>query len=221
MLFLHRVPPSVYKSSRPLVVSWGRWVGISPWGIRRTRSPCSEIKQPFLSTNLASFWLLSREQPDPTFGNTLSHPAASHPCSFRLSPPRLPSSPLEGPTSTCQCAMLCPPESSLPRTSICAPSTMPCTVVPKPSAPPGHPPPDSSTFLEGNPLSCVPTLCRLLASYPGLLTMGPGCTNFLNSLPIPTQLPAHAPAIGAVIFFRELDLTHEFRSLLALKSADL
>lgn len=80
-----------------------------------TLLPAYERKQTFLCTRLASFRLLSDEQPDPTFGNTHTFQSARHSCRFCLSPPSHPS---RGPTSTRQRARFCPPESSLPRASI-------------------------------------------------------------------------------------------------------
>ena len=88
---------------------------VSPPTTPSTLLPAFKKKQTFLCTRLASFWLLSDEQSDPTFGNTLTFQSARHSCCFCLSPPSHPS---RGPTSTHQHASFCPPESSLPWASI-------------------------------------------------------------------------------------------------------
>ena len=109
-------PPSTYNSSCP-DTQWegvSLWTGVCPPPPQLCCQP-PEKKQTFLCIRLASFWFLSDEQPDPTFGNALTFQSARHSCCFCLSPPSHPS---RGPTSTRQCASFCPPESSLPRASI-------------------------------------------------------------------------------------------------------
>ena len=62
------IPESVHKSSHSLLVGVG--VGGLAFGQMFTTLltilPASEVKQTFLSTNLAVYWLLSSEQLDPT-----------------------------------------------------------------------------------------------------------------------------------------------------------
>lgn len=104
-----------------------------------------------------------------------------------------------------------PPESSLPQTSICAPSTTPCMAIPTASSPPGRPPLASSTFLEGNPLSHVPTPCRPRASPSGLLALSSGGTGFPNSH-TPHSAP-HLPPSSEALIFLQGSLCHGTTSL--------
>ena len=53
------------KPFAPLVVSWGE-LAFEKMPALLPELLASEIKQTFLSTNLAVYWLLSSEQPDPT-----------------------------------------------------------------------------------------------------------------------------------------------------------